>query len=62
MIFVDECLIMYQNHLYFLHRILHQIKYNDTLIVEGVVVVLIGERGKLPVVSKRILWDRNPKT
>ena len=45
-----------------LHRRLHQIKYNDTLVLGSIVVVLIGNTGKMPAVRGRVMWEQTSKT
>ena len=45
-----------------LHRRLHQIKYNDTLVLGSIVVVLIWNTGKMPAVRGRVMREKTSKT
>lgn len=60
-LFVDECSMLHQKHLYFMDQRLRQIMSNN-LVFGGVIVVLIGDTGQLPTVLGRVMWEQNPKT
>ena len=59
-IFIDECSMLHQKHLYFIDQRLRQIKCNDK-IFGGIAVVLIGDTGQLPAVKGRVMWEEKPK-